>query len=109
VFGVYILSLLDYLLEPVLFIRLERRFWELVMAWGNLHQGPIPPRRVSAPVLPTCGGPERCGIAVLNIPEPPPVPVRVFTNPFVEMPPLPSTPSGINTESTVWDDDLIEE
>jgi hypothetical protein len=79
------------------------------MVWCSRRQESIPSCRVSAPVLPTCGGPNRCGIAVLNIPEPPSVPLRVFTNPFVEMPPLPSTPSGINTESTVWDDDLIEE
>ncbi len=65
--------------------------------------------RVGTPVLPQCGGPDRCGIAIINIPEPPPVPLRVFNNPFVEMPPLPSTPSGINTESTVWDDGSIEE
>jgi hypothetical protein len=64
---------------------------------------------VDVPILPQCGGPDRCGIALINIPEPPPVPLRVFNNPFVEMPPLPSTPSGLNTESTVWDDDLIEE
>jgi hypothetical protein len=100
---------MGHLLGLILLIRLESGFWELVMAWCNLHPRSILPRRVSAPVLPTCGGPGRCGIAVLNIPEPPPVPLRVFTNPFVEMPPLPSTPSGVNTESTVWDDDLIEE
>jgi hypothetical protein len=64
---------------------------------------------VGAPVLPQCGGPDRCGIAIINIPEPPPVPLRVFNNPFVPLPDLPSTPAGTNTESTVWDDDLIEE
>jgi hypothetical protein len=97
-------------LDPLFFLfSWESGFWDHVRGLCAIQTENATVPNVSAPVLPQCGGPDRCGIAIINIPEPPPVPLRVFNNPFVPLPDLPSTPTGTNTESTVWDDDLIEE